>query len=100
MAALILFGPVLALLVVVAVEALADVLRIASAPAVGAMAGVIRWVLVLKYRTLRSPWAPKGTNEAGRLPPCDWPAEVERPRSRQLHPECNVPKGRDRGGTA
>jgi len=47
MAALILFGPVLALLVVVAVEALADVLRIASAAAVGAMAaGVIGWVLV------------------------------------------------------
>jgi hypothetical protein len=51
MAVLILLGPVLALFVVVAMEALADVLRMAGAPAVGATAaGVIGWVLILKYR--------------------------------------------------
>jgi hypothetical protein len=51
MATLILQGPVLALLAVVAAEMLADVLMRAGAPAVAAMAaGVIGWVLVLRYR--------------------------------------------------
>jgi hypothetical protein len=51
MSVLILLGPVLALLAMGAAEMLADVLRMAGAPAVGAMAaGVIGWLLVLKYR--------------------------------------------------
>jgi hypothetical protein len=51
MAALILIGPVLALLAVVAGEMLIDVLTMAGAPAIGAMAaGVVGWILVLKYR--------------------------------------------------
>jgi hypothetical protein len=51
LAALILLGPVLALLVIVAAEMLVDVLTLAGPPAVAAMAaGVMGWALVLKYR--------------------------------------------------
>jgi len=49
--ALILLGPIIAFLILIGAEMLADVLTLAGAPAVGAMAaGVIGWVLVLKYR--------------------------------------------------